>query len=115
MKFIAIFLFLTVSNIIMTFAWYWHIKPSHSQVPLWQMVLISWGLAFFDYCIIIPTNHQGAIWGIKPFQLKIVQEVITLLVFTGFALLYLREEFRWNYLLSFFCILGAVYFAFKKA
>ena len=114
MKFIAVFLLLTVSNIIMTFAWYWHIKPSNSLIPIWQIVLISWSLAFFEYCIVIPANHQGAIWGIKPFQLKILQEVITLLVFSCFALLYLREEFRLNYLLSFFCILAAVYFAFKR-
>ncbi|WP_232336116.1 DMT family protein [Snodgrassella alvi] len=98
----------------MTTAWYWHIKPNNYQFPLWQIILISWGIALFEYCLAVPANHLGAQWGIKPFQLKIIQEVVTLVVFTLFAILYLKDEFRLNYLISFGFILGAVYFAFKR-
>lgn len=114
MKYLTVFFLLTLSNIIMTFAWYWHIKPSNGNYSLWNIVLISWGLAFFEYCIAIPANHFGANSGVRPFELKIMQEIITLLVFAGFAVLYLKEELRLNYLISFIFILAAVYFAFKR-
>lgn len=107
---------LIVSNTIMTFAWYWHLKPgaTASNLPLWKMILISWSIAFFEYVFVVPANHYGAAWGIKPFQLKIIQEVITLTVFCVFAIFYLKDNFSWNYVMSFVCILGAVYFAFRK-
>jgi uncharacterized protein (DUF486 family) len=108
---------LIVSNTIMTFAWYWHLKPSAhaSALPLWKMIFISWFIALFEYMFAVPANHFGAQWGIKPFQLKIIQEVITLTVFCVFAIFYLKDNFSWNYVWSFLCILGAVYFAFKKS
>ncbi|XXQ69037.1 DMT family protein [Neisseriaceae bacterium B1] len=105
---------LTASNLLMTFSWYWHIKPTATPLPIWQIVLISWAIALLEYCFAVPANHFGAQWGIKPFQLKILQEVIALTVFASFAFLYLNEKITLNYLMSFLCILGAVYFAFKK-
>lgn len=114
MSLLIVILLLTLSNTLMTFAWYWHIKPSETPLPLWQIVLISWGIAFFEYCLAVPANNLGAQWQIKPFQLKIMQEVIALVVFSVFAVVYLNEGFKLNYLLSFICILGAVYFAFQK-
>lgn len=105
-------LLLTASNIFMTFAWYGHLK--NTELPLWKAVLISWGIAFFEYCLMVPANRIGFMSGINGFQLKITQEVITLVVFAVFAILYLKEPFHWKYLVSFALILGAVYFAFKK-
>ncbi len=103
---------LTCSNVFMTFAWYGFLKQT--GLPLWKAILFSWGIAFFEYCLMIPANRAGFEDGLNGFQLKITQEVITLIVFTIFAVLYLREPFRLNYLVSFLFILGAVYFAFKK-
>lgn len=103
---------LICSNVFMTFAWYWHLKEK--GIPLWKAILISWGIAFFEYCLTVPANRMGFASGFNGFQLKIIQEVITLVIFTFFAILYLKEPFHWKYLLSFACILGAVYFAFKK-
>ena len=103
---------LVASNIFMTFAWYGHLK--HEQAPLWQMILISWGIAFFEYCLMVPANRLGYQNGMSGFQLKITQEVITLAVFAVFAVLYLKEPFHWRYLVSFAFLLGAVYFMFFK-
>lgn len=103
---------LVVSNIFMTFAWYAHLK--NTTVPLWKAIVISWGIAFFEYCLMVPANRIGYLSGINSFQLKLTQEVITLIVFCGFAVWYLKEPFHYKYLLSFACLLGAVYFAFKK-
>lgn len=104
-------LLLTVSNIFMTIAWYGHLKYRSS--PLWAVILISWLIASVEYCFQVPANRIG--YGqFSAAQLKIIQEVITLLVFVVFSLLYLKESFRWNYLASFLCILAAVFFAFKK-
>jgi uncharacterized protein (DUF486 family) len=105
-------LLLTASNIFMTFAWYGHLK--NTGMPLWKAVAISWGIAFFEYCLMVPANRAGFANGFNGFQLKITQEVITLVVFAVFAVLYLKEPFHWKYLVSFALILGAVYFAFKK-
>lgn len=109
MKTIGLLIF---SNIFMTFAWYWHLKAD--GLPLWKAILISWGIAFFEYCLTVPANRIGFAGGWNGFQLKIVQEIITLIVFCVFAVLYLKEPLRWNYLISFTLIMGAVYFAFKK-
>jgi uncharacterized protein (DUF486 family) len=102
---------LVASNIFMTFAWYGHLK--HTEVPLWKVILISWGIAFFEYCLMIPANRMGYLQ-FSAAQLKIMQEAITLIVFGFFSVLYLKEEFRWNYGVAFIFILLAVFFAFKK-
>lgn len=102
---------LTVSNTFMTFAWYGHLK--FKEVSLWKVVLISWGIAFFEYCFQVPANRIGSST-FTAAQLKIIQEVITLLVFGVFAILYLKEDMKWNYLVSFALIIGAVFFAFKQ-
>ena len=105
-------LLLLVSNIFMTFALYGHLKDK--GVPLWKAILVSWGIAFFEYCFIIPANRIGYKDGFSAFQLKMIQEVITLLVFAVFAVLYLKEPMHWKYLVSFLFLLGAVYFMFMK-
>ncbi|MBL7761599.1 MAG: DMT family protein [Sediminibacterium sp.] len=103
---------LLLSNIFMTFAWYGHLKDK--GMPLWKAVLVSWGIAFFEYCLMVPANRIGYGSGLNGFQLKITQEIITLLVFTVFAVIYLKEPFEDKYLISFLFLVGAVYFAFKK-
>jgi uncharacterized protein (DUF486 family) len=95
----------------MTFAWYWHLKSTSTS--LWKVVLISWGLALIEYCLAVPANRVGFENGWNGFQLKIVQEIITLIVFGVFAVLYLKEPLQWKYAVSFLFIMGAVYFAFK--
>lgn len=100
------------SNLFMTYAWYGHLK--NTDTPLWKMVLISWGIAFFEYCFQVPANRYGALEGFNGFQLKTIQEVVSLVVFGLFAVFFLKEPLRWNYLVSFAFILGAVYFMFKK-
>nr|MCU0396267.1 DMT family protein [Chitinophagaceae bacterium] len=78
-------------------------------------ILVSWGIAFFEYCLMVPANRFGySHSGFSAFQLKVIQEVITLAVFTVFAVWILKEKLEWRYLASFACVLGAVYFAFKK-
>ncbi len=103
---------LLLSNIFMTIAWYGHLKDK--GLSLWKAIMISWGIAFFEYCLMVPANRIGYGNGLSAFQLKITQEVITLLVFTVFAVVYLKEPFETKYLISFLFIVGAVYFAFKK-
>lgn len=105
-------LLLTASNLFMTIAWYWHLK--REELPLWKAILISWGIAFFEYCLMVPANRYGFANGFTGFQLKITQEVITLIVFALFAVVYLKEPFHWRYLVSFAFLLGAVFFMFKK-
>jgi uncharacterized protein len=103
---------LIASNVFMTFAWYAHLK--NTQVPLWKAIVASWCIAFFEYCLMVPANRIGFLSGINSFQLKITQEIITLVVFAFFAVWYLKEPFHYKYLVSFAFLLGAVYFAFKK-
>ena len=105
-------LLLLASNIFMTFAWYGHLKDR--GIPLWKAILVSWGIAFFEYCLMVPANRFGYNDGLTGFQLKIIQEIITLVVFSFFAVLYLKEPFHWKYLVSFLFLMGAVYFMFKK-
>lgn len=96
---------LAASNLFMTFAWYGHLK--HTDVALWKVILLSWGIAFFEYCLMVPANRLG--YGrFTGYELKIIQEVIALTVFVGFALLYLKEAPRWNHLAAFALIVGAV-------
>ena len=103
-------LMLTCSNIFMTFAWYGHLKYGHSW-PLWKAVLVSWCIALFEYCLAVPANRLG--YGqFTGFQLKIVQEVITITVFSVFAILFLKEKLAWNYLVAFAFLGVAAFFAF---
>ena len=103
-------LLLCVSNVFMTFAWYGHLKFLHDK-PLWLTVLISWGIAFFEYALMVPANRLG--YGqFTGYQLKIIQETITLVVFVVFAWLVLGEKLRWNYAVSLLFIALAVYLAF---
>jgi uncharacterized protein (DUF486 family) len=102
---------LTVSNIFMTIAWYGHLKYKDS--PLWKVVIISWCIAFIEYCFQVPANRIGH-YHFSAAQLKTIQEVITLAVFCVFSVLYLKEDLKWNYMVGFFLILGAVFFVFKK-
>ncbi len=102
---------LTISNVFMTFAWYGHLK--FKSTALWVVILVSWGIALFEYCFQVPANRIGHEY-FNAAQLKTMQEVITLVVFSVFSILYLKEEFRWNYLVGFFFIILAVFFIFKK-
>lgn len=102
---------LLISNIFMTFAWYGHLKFRSSA--LWIVILASWGIALFEYCFQVPANRIG--YGIyNAAQLKTIQEVITLIVFSFFSVFYLQEQFKWNYLVGFCFIILAVFFIFKK-
>lgn len=104
---------LLASNCFMTYAWYGHLKKDSSDMPLLKLILISWSVAFFEYLFMVPANNRfGRLEGFSPFQLKTIQEVISLVVFFFFAVLFLKEQLRWNYLVSFLFILGAVYFMF---
>ena|SRR6186713_1389244 len=106
---------LLVSNCFMTFAWYGHLKKDLSNISLIKLVLISWGIAFFEYCFMVPANNKyGTLEGYSPFQLKTIQELISLLVFFVFAMFFLGESFKWNYLLAFIFIGAGVFFMFYK-
>ena len=103
---------LFLSNLFMTVAWYGHLK--YKSKPLLLVIVVSWGIAFFEYCLQVPANR----WGNAVFsatQLKILQEIITLMVFSGFAICYLNERLRWNHIVAFGFILCAVIFAFLPA
>ena len=102
---------LTVSNVFMTFAWYGHLKFKHW--PLWLVIPIAWGIAFFEYCFQVPANRMGH-GQFSAAQLKTIQEVITLVVFGVFSLAYLNEPFRWNYAVAFVLIIAAVFFMFHR-
>jgi uncharacterized protein len=103
------------SNVFMTFAWYGHLKYGHDW-PLWKAVLISWLIALLEYCLAVPANRLG-FGAFTGFQLKILQEAITLTVFLVFAVYFLKERLAWNYLVSFALLIAAVVvaFAFKPA
>ena len=104
-------LLLTASNIFMTIAWYGHLK--YKDITLWKVILISWLIAFIEYCFMVPANRVG--YGqFNAFELKTIQEVISLIVFSTFAVLYLNESLKWNYIVGFALIILAVFFIFKK-
>lgn len=114
---------LVVSNIFMTFAWYGHLKLQEMKVigdntPLYVVILISWGIALVEYCFMIPANRMGFITNGGPFtlmQLKVIQEAVTLVVFTLFTvLLFKGESLHWNHFAAFLCLIAAVYFVFMK-
>ncbi len=106
MKTIALLL---ASNVFMTFAWYGHLK--YRDKPLWIVILASWGIAFFEYCLQVPANRLG--YGMfSAAQLKIIQEVISLTTFAAFSVMFLKEQLRWNYIVAFALIVAAVFFVF---
>lgn len=102
---------LFVSNIFMTYAWYGHLK--NEQMPMLQAILISWGIAFFEYVLMVPANRIGYKM-FTAFELKTIQEVITLVVFSVFAVVVLKEKIAWNHIVGFLFLLLAVVFVFKK-
>jgi uncharacterized protein len=100
-------LLLTISNIFMTFAWYGHLK--FRSEALWKVIMAGWGIAFFEYCFQVPVNRIGS-YEFNGAQLKTIQEVITLSVFSVFSVVYLGEKFRWNYAAGFaFIVLGSFF------
>jgi len=104
-------LLLCCSNIFMTFAWYGHLKFRSS--PLWLAILVSWLIAFFEYCFQVPANRIG--YGeFNAAQLKTIQEVITLIVFSIFSITYLKQDLKWNVIVGFMFMIVAVFFVFKK-
>ena len=102
---------LTISNVFMTFAWYGHLK--FKGAALWIVILVSWGIALFEYCFQVPANRIGHEY-YDTAQLKTMQEVITLIVFSIFSVTYLKENLKWNYIVGFLFIVLAVFFVFKK-
>ena len=104
-------LLLIISNTFMTFAWYGHLK--HRNASMVSAILVSWLIALGEYCFQVPANRIGS-YQFSTAQLKTIQEVITLVVFSVFSMTYLREQFRWNYLVAFGLIVGAVFFMFRE-
>ena len=102
---------LIASNIFMTFAWYGHLK--HTSAPIWSVIMISWGIAFFEYVLQVPANRIGYTH-FNAAQLKTIQEIITLSVFAGFSVLYLKEPLSWNHLVGFAFIAAGGFFIFHK-
>ena len=102
---------LLISNVFMTFAWYGHLKYLGTK-PLLTAIIVSWGVAFFEYCFQVPANRLGSTVYTLP-QLKIIQEVITMTIFAGFAVFVMKERLSLNYLWASLCMVGAVFFMFK--
>jgi uncharacterized protein (DUF486 family) len=105
-------LLLVLSNIFMTFAWYGHLKHQR-DVALWVAILSSWGIAFFEYCLMVPANRLGFGRYTLP-QLKVIQEVVTLGVFAAFVVWYMKDRLTLNHLWAGCCLVGAVFFCFRK-
>jgi len=99
-----------LSNVFMTFAWYGHLKYGHDW-PLWKTIIVSWSIALLEYCLTVPANRLGYDH-FAGFQLKIIQEIVALIVFMGFAVMFLKEKLAWNYLLAFAFLGVAAFFAF---
>jgi uncharacterized protein len=106
-------LLLVASNVFMTFAWYGHLKNLNDK-PWWIAALVSWGIALFEYLLQVPANRIGYAGGFSLAQLKIIQEVITLAVFVPFAMLFMNQPFRIDFLWAALCLVGAVYFIFRS-
>ena len=111
MKYFLPIVLLTASNVFMMFAWYGHLK--FKSASLWIVIVVSWLIAFFEYCLQVPANRIGHQY-FSAAQLKTMQEVITLVVFCAFSVLYLKEELKWNYFVGFAFMVLAVFFVFKK-
>jgi len=103
---------LFLSNIFMTFAWYGHLRDLREK-PLWIVILISWGIAFFEYCLQVPANRIGANH-FSIAQLKVIQEIITMAVFAGFLSVFMRQPLKLDYLWAGLCLVGAAYFMFRE-
>ncbi|HAH10567.1 MAG TPA: hypothetical protein DCL54_11940 [Alphaproteobacteria bacterium] len=102
---------LAISNVFMTMAWYGHLK--FKDQPLLWVIVISWGIAFIEYCFAVPANRIGhQVYSAA--ELKTIQEIITLIVFAAFSVLYLGEAIRWNHLAGFACLVAAAFFVFQK-
>ncbi len=107
-------LLLVASNVLMTFAWYGHLRAPHW--PLWLAILVSWGIALLEYCLAVPANRIGFTAGVfTAQQLKVMQEAITLVVFAVFSVTFLGETLRWNFLAAGACLVAAVVFIFLPA
>jgi uncharacterized protein len=103
-------LLLIGSNVFMTLAWYGHLR--FKEVPLVGVILASWGIAFLEYCMAVPANRWGsAVYSTA--QLKTIQEIVTLLVFAGFSIIYLKEPMTWNYVIGFALVAAGAYFIFR--
>lgn len=108
---IAPMVLLIFSNLFMTYAWYGHLKDMRAK-PLLMVILVSWGVAFFEYCLQVPANRIG-IGFYSLAQLKIIQEVITMSVFAAFCILYMKQNLTWDYLWASLCLAGAAFFMFR--
>ncbi|HEY0263040.1 MAG TPA: DMT family protein [Granulicella sp.] len=108
---LAPILLLVGSNVFMTFAWYGHLK--HRETALWKVILVSWGIAFFEYCLQVPANRLGSRF-YTPDQLKVIQEVVTLSVFGVFTVFYFGDRLHWNHFAAFACLIGGAFFMFHK-
>lgn len=104
-------LLLACSNVFMTYAWYGHLKDLRTK-PLLIVIFLSWGIAFFEYCLQVPANRIGSTVFSLP-QLKVIQEILTMLVFAGFCVLYMHEKLSWDYLWASCCLAGAAFFMFR--
>jgi len=103
---------LVLSNIFMTYAWYGHLKTLNHK-PLWMAIGLSWGVAFFEYCFQVPANRIGYNH-FSLAQLKIIQEVITMVIFSIFTVFFMKEDLNRNFIYASLCLIGAVYFIFRK-
>ena len=111
MRYVAV-LMLFFSNIFMTFAWYGHLRDLRSK-PLLLVIVISWAIAFLEYCLQVPANRIGSNFFTLP-QLKVMQEMIIMLVFAGFCVFYMRQKLTWDFLWAALCLTGAVFFMFRN-
>ena len=105
-------LLLVLSNLFMTYAWYGHLKDMRTR-PLMLAILVSWGIAFFEYCLQVPANRIGSGYFTLP-QLKVMQEVLTMMVFAGFCVFYMGQKLSWDYLWASLCLVGAAFFMFRN-
>jgi uncharacterized protein (DUF486 family) len=110
---VIVVLLLTISNLFMTYAWYGHLKDLAAR-PWFVAVLVSWGIAFFEYLVQVPANRYGDSHQLSLGQLKILQEVVTLSVFVPFSLFYMQRTLSWNFAWAGLCMCGAVYFIFRS-
>lgn len=104
-------LLMMISNIFVTFAWYGHLR--FRSEALWKVIVVSWGIAFFEYCFQVPANRVGS-YEFTPAQLKTIQEILTLSIFPVFSIFYLGDRFKWNYGVGFAFIVAASFFIFHK-
>ena len=111
MRFVPVVL-LVFSNLFMTYAWYGHLKDMRAK-PVLMAIVFSWCVAFFEYCLQVPANRLGSAYFTLP-QLKVIQEVITMAVFAGFCVFYMREKLSWDYLWAGLCLIGAAFFIFRQ-